>query len=95
MNGTSETTDSRLCDTPPLPERFQNPTCFQYPESKTVHPLYRTSNSQYGSMPPNTQAMPLVWNGRTGDFTKTFNGGVYRNNALNTAVSRNPVCDKL
>ncbi|KAL0230419.1 hypothetical protein PCE1_003979 [Barthelona sp. PCE] len=57
-----------------LPDRFKNPDAYQEPQQQAVHPLYRTSNSNYGSMKVSKVTMPLQYYGRAGNFTKQFTG---------------------
>ncbi|KAL0235044.1 hypothetical protein GEMRC1_001626 [Eukaryota sp. GEM-RC1] len=90
----SESPTPILDESQKLPERFQQPSCFQgYGEQKQPHPLYRTANSSYGSCKPTVHSMPLCWSGRKGDFTQTFNGCTFFNNSLNTSVKAHPVND--
>jgi hypothetical protein len=53
------------------------------------HPLYRTTNSVYGSKKVSELHRPLQYHGQNGAFTKEFVGGMYRNHSLNTNRTRN------
>ena len=56
-----------------VPERFSDASKFRH-KSKTQHPVYRTSNNDYGRKAPAQQDMPMQWNGLHGEFTESFNG---------------------
>ncbi len=54
-----------------------------------VHPLYKTSNSQYGAKESSELHQTNQYYGHNGSFTKEFVSGMYKYNGLNTNRTRN------
>ena len=54
------------------------------------NPVYTTSSHDYGRKAPSQQDMPIVWNGKHGDFTK---GGYppFKATRLSTAITKSKV----
>ena len=50
--------------TRPLPERFEDVQQFRHKPVKQ-HPMYRTSNNQYGVVKPSQEELPKSWHGVT------------------------------
>lgn len=90
--------DSKTSDyyrTYDIPKRFDNPDWFKgYSQSKPVHPIYRTSNSDYGSRPPSVHTMPTRFAAKSQEFSEQLGScGMYKNHSLNTAVDSSNVPD--
>ncbi|CAD5115373.1 DgyrCDS4352 [Dimorphilus gyrociliatus] len=61
-------------------------------ESKTVNPMYRTTNSSYGSNPPNVHTMPTTFRAKSQKFSKHLGQcGMYKNHSLNTSMDKSNV----
>ncbi|KAL0490398.1 hypothetical protein AKO1_003216 [Acrasis kona] len=56
-----------------------------------AHPLYQTSNSKYGAQTVESIHKPHKYYGQSGNFTKEFVGGMYRDHSLNCNKTRNIV----
>jgi hypothetical protein len=73
---------------------YMNPediTLDHLPGRRKKHPLYSTSNSDYGKTGLQAKK-PEKWAGRQGQFTNDFhNAGMYRNCGLNTTTTRHTV----
>ncbi|XP_064420165.1 piercer of microtubule wall 2 protein [Latimeria chalumnae] len=78
---------------PTLPERFNHPHCFQgYTRKKQPHPLYTTSNQEYGKNAPTVHEMPTTFKGRSQKFSDFYGKcGMYRDNGFNTCTERSDV----
>lgn len=69
-----------------IPERFNNPDCFQGYEHKPQHPMYRTTNKDYGGRPPTVHNMPNSFHAKSQKFSEGLGKcGMFRNHSLNTA----------
>ncbi|GAB1609103.1 UPF0691 protein C9orf116 homolog isoform X2 [Argonauta hians] len=73
-----------------LPKRFEDPKCLKgYGAERVTHPLYKTSSSEYGFLPPSVHSVPLCFYPRSFKFSKTMIlGGMYRNRSLNTEIDK-------
>jgi hypothetical protein len=86
--------DSLLVANIPLPDRFTVGASEHY---KVNHPakvqsaLYRTSNHSYGQHPPSESELPKAYFGNAHNFSKTFNGGMYKDAGLVTAMAKSKV----
>lgn len=57
--------------------------------SRKTHPLFRTTNSDYGSQPPCVHTMPHTYHPRHyKQWEQLASFGMYRNRGFNTAVDR-------
>ncbi|XP_054249224.1 piercer of microtubule wall 1 protein [Indicator indicator] len=75
-----------------LPGRFQQPSCFQGYGQPEPHPLYRTSNGEYGSRAPTVHEVPTSFHVTSHAFTDTLaQCGMYRDNGLNTCLEKSRV----
>ena len=52
------------------------------------HPVYVTSNNQYGVKTVGPGNLPIRWHGVKGEFTDGFGGAMYRDNGLDVGVAR-------
>ncbi|XP_002741195.1 piercer of microtubule wall 2 protein-like isoform X1 [Saccoglossus kowalevskii] len=60
--------------------------------TKSQHPMYRTTNSKYGSMPPSVHTMPTSFHARSQKFSEPLGKcGMYRNKGLNTGMDQSKV----
>ncbi|KAF6772228.1 hypothetical protein AHF37_08764 [Paragonimus kellicotti] len=72
-----------------LPAKFNEPDLFRGYNDKPINPMYRTTNSEYGRLPPNVHTMNVVYHTRKRDFTNRYLGcGNYRNHSLNTGMDQ-------
>lgn len=56
--------------------------------------FYRTTNGDYGHLPPVPETTPLVYHPKSLKFSRhMLMYGMHRDNSLNTAISRSRVCD--
>ncbi|CAH8557387.1 unnamed protein product [Dicrocoelium dendriticum] len=77
-----------------LPFRFNEPDQMKAYDRKPMNPMYRTTNSEYGRIPPNVHTMNVVYHKRKRDFTKRYmECGNYRNHSLNTALDKSKVLE--
>ncbi|PVD24279.1 hypothetical protein C0Q70_14750 [Pomacea canaliculata] len=75
-----------------LPTRFDNPEWFQGYGGKNQHPMYRTSNSNYGARAPSVHTMPTQFHAKSQKFSMHLGKcGMYRNCSLNTEVDKSKV----
>ena len=81
---------SEVYHTEKLPERFEFPHWFQgYGAQKQQNPVFKTSSSSYGSLPPTVHEMPIIYKGKNRRFTEHLGKcGMYRNNSLNTGMDK-------
>jgi len=90
-------TEGRTSDfyrTKNLPEKFDNPAIVKGYSEKKINPLYRTSNSDYGMNKPTVHTMPTTYLAKSAAFTGHLGKtGMYRNQSLNTAITRSKVYD--
>ncbi|XP_002741196.1 piercer of microtubule wall 1 protein-like isoform X2 [Saccoglossus kowalevskii] len=83
---------SDLYRTHDIPDRFDNPGWFEGYGTKSQHPMYRTTNSKYGSMPPSVHTMPTSFHARSQKFSEPLGKcGMYRNKGLNTGMDQSKV----
>ena len=52
------------------------------------HPVYVTSNNQYGVKTVGPGNLPIRWHGVKGEFTDGFGGAMYRDNGLDVGIAR-------
>ncbi|XP_031623237.1 UPF0691 protein C9orf116 homolog [Contarinia nasturtii] len=77
-----------------IPDRFERSSTLngygsQY---KTYHPVFQTTNSEYGWIPPNPHTVPHSYYPRSNEFSKLLaKSGMYRNYSLNTMIDRSRV----
>ncbi len=75
-----------------LPQRFDEPSWFKGYGSKPQHPMYRTSNNDYGSKIPTVHEMPTKFFPMDQEFSQLLGKtGMYRNCGLNTAMDQKRV----
>ncbi|XP_035216020.1 UPF0691 protein C9orf116 homolog [Stegodyphus dumicola] len=61
-------------------------------ESRMSHPLFRTTNSEYGSKPPCVHTMPHTFYPRNHKYWENLASvGMYRNRGFNTAVDKSTI----
>lgn len=61
-------------------------------QRKDKHPAFRTSNSDYGLLPPNAHTVPQTYFPRSNEFSTVLaKCGMYRNYSLNTGVDKSNV----
>ncbi|KAK1158198.1 hypothetical protein AOXY_G24462 [Acipenser oxyrinchus oxyrinchus] len=64
--------------------------CFPRPQN----PLYKTTSSNYGYMPPAFETAPCAYHPMSQTFSEHLrNCGMYRNQSLNTVVDKSRVHD--
>lgn len=52
-----------------------------------VHPMYRTTSSNYGARAPSVHTMPLTFHAKSQEFSNQLGKcGMYRNSSLNTGL---------
>lgn len=62
--------------------------------TKPQHLFYKTTNGNYGHLPPVPETTPLVYRPKSFKFSRhMLMYGMHRDNSLNTAISRSRVCD--
>ncbi|PAA72761.1 hypothetical protein BOX15_Mlig025973g1, partial [Macrostomum lignano] len=73
-----------------IPDRFDNPDWFKgYGNVKPVHPMYRTTASDYGKMSPTVHTMPTTFHPVSQTFSEKLGKcGMYRNHSMNTGKDR-------
>ncbi|XP_025106834.1 UPF0691 protein C9orf116-like isoform X1 [Pomacea canaliculata] len=65
---------------------------FQGYGGKNQHPMYRTSNSNYGARAPSVHTMPTQFHAKSQKFSMHLGKcGMYRNCSLNTEVDKSKV----
>ncbi|XP_038067888.1 UPF0691 protein C9orf116 homolog [Patiria miniata] len=75
-----------------IPDRFQNPDCFEGYGSQPQNPMYRTTNMTYGNRDPTVHTMPTTFRARSQKFSVHLGTcGMYRNQGLNTALDQSKV----
>eukprot|EP00767_Chilomastix_cuspidata_P002503 gnl/Chilomastix_cuspidata/2627.p2 GENE.gnl/Chilomastix_cuspidata/2627~~gnl/Chilomastix_cuspidata/2627.p2 ORF type:complete len:122 (+),score=25.63 gnl/Chilomastix_cuspidata/2627:148-513(+) len=79
--------------TKPVPHNFVDPTRLGPLNTSSASMMYRTTTSNYGSVPPTEFEMPLEWHGRSQNFTRAQNGIMFKNTALNTTLDRGRFVD--
>eukprot|EP01147_Barroeca_monosierra_P008228 gene8228-10154_t len=85
---------SELYCTKNLPERFDNPSnCQGYGKPKGCeNPMYMTSSSNYGLIPPNLHTAPVCYHGKQQKFSQHLGqAGMSRAMGLNTAMDHSKV----
>lgn len=83
--------DTLLTANIPLPDRFSPGSSTLYAENhpaKQQRALYRTSNHSYGQHPPSESELPKSYFGNAHEFTKTFNGGMYKNAGMYICICK-------
>jgi len=73
-----------------LPLRFADVTTRRHNPRKQ-HPIYATTNNDYGLRKVSQIDMPDSYAGSNGRFTKTFAGGASKISSLNTAITKSKV----
>ncbi|KAK2165307.1 hypothetical protein LSH36_52g06054 [Paralvinella palmiformis] len=77
-----------------IPNRFDHPDWFQGYKSKEQHPMYRTTNREYGAREPSVHTMPTVFHAKSQQFSGDLGKcGMYRNHSLNCASDKSFVPD--
>jgi len=85
-------TTSSYYRTDNIPDRFENPDCFEGYGSQPQNPMYRTTNMTYGSKSPTVHTMPTTFRARSQKFSVHLGTcGMYRNKGLNTAFDQSKV----
>eukprot|EP00049_Salpingoeca_infusionum_P022944 m.9651 g.9651 ORF g.9651 m.9651 type:complete len:89 (-) comp5478_c0_seq2:126-392(-) len=81
----------------PAPSRFQNPEVFKgYGTQKAVNPMYQTTASSYGALPPNLQTVPQQYHGRNQKFSSHMGqAGMSTRTGLSTAKDTSKVHSSL
>ena len=77
-----------------LPERFADAALWRW-RRKYEHPVYMTSNNDYGAKPPSQPMMPLSWHGVKGEFTKNYIKAEVRTGNFTTGLPSSRVHDTL
>ena len=73
-----------------LPARFTDAGAWTK-STPSQHPVYVTSNAQYGIKTVGPGNMPIRWHGVRGEFTDGFGGAMYRDDGLDVRVQRSKV----
>ena len=73
-----------------LPARFKDAGAWSK-STPSQHPVYVTSNNQYGIKTVGPGNLPIRWHGVKGEFTDGFGGAMYRDNGLDVRVQRSKV----
>lgn len=73
-----------------LPARFTDAGAWTK-STPSQHPVYVTSNNQYGIKTVGPANLPIRWHGVRGEFTDGFGGAMYRDNGLDVRVQRSKV----
>ncbi|XP_068714267.1 piercer of microtubule wall 1 protein-like isoform X2 [Montipora capricornis] len=83
---------SQFYRTTNIPERFNNPDCFEGYSTKKQNPMYLTSAMEYGRHRPTVHTMPTSFHAKCQKFTEHLGKcGMYRNQSLNTAMDKSIV----
>lgn len=77
-----------------MPERFTDATIWRW-RRKQQHPVYMTSNNEYGAKPPSQQMLPPSWHGVKGEFTKNYIRNEIRTGNFSTGLPTSRVHDAL
>lgn len=77
-----------------MPERFADASLWRW-RRKYEHPVYMTSNNEYGAKPPSQQMLPLSWHGAKGEFTKNYIKAEVRTGNFSTGMPTSRVHDAL
>ena len=70
-----------------LPPRFTDASAW-HKSTPAQHPVYVTSNNQYGVKTVGPGNLPIRWHGVKGEFTDGFGGAMYRDNGLDVGIAR-------
>jgi hypothetical protein len=70
-----------------LPPRFTDASAWAK-STPAQHPVYVTSNNQYGVKTVGPGNLPIRWHGVKGEFTDGFGGAMYRDNGLDVGIAR-------
>lgn len=73
-----------------LPARFKDAGAWSK-STPSQHPVYVTSNNQYGIKTVGPGNLPIRWHGVKGEFTDGFGGAMYRDDGLDVRVQRSKV----
>lgn len=73
-----------------VPERFSDAAKFRH-KAKEQHPVYRTSNNDYGRKAPGQMDMPMNWNGLNGEFTTSFHNMKYHFTGFNCSKTSSKI----
>ena len=77
-----------------IPDRFEHPDIFQGYPTKQPHPMYRTTNAQYGTKPPTVHTVPTAFHAKSQSFSNHLGTcGMYRNHSLNCSSDKSNVPD--
>jgi len=75
-----------------MPQRFDNPDWFKGYGAKQPHPMYRTTNAEYGSKAPTVHTMHTAYYTMSQEFTRDLGKcGMYRNSSLNCGTDKSIV----
>ncbi|XP_001634616.2 piercer of microtubule wall 1 protein isoform X2 [Nematostella vectensis] len=75
-----------------IPDRFNNPDCFDGYNTSQPNPMYMTSSQEYGNRRPTVHTMPTSFHAKCQKFTDHLGKcGMYRNHSLNTASDKSIV----
>ena len=77
-----------------MPERFTDASLWRW-RRKQQHPVYLTSNNDYGAKPPSQQMLPPSWHGVKGEFTKNYIKNEIRTGNFSTGLPSSRVHDAL
>lgn len=77
-----------------VPERFADASLWRW-RRKYEHPVYMTSNNEYGAKPPSQQMLPLSWHGAKGEFTRNYIKAEVRTGNFSTGLPTSRVHDAL
>ena len=73
-----------------LPERFANVACRKH-DPRIQHPVYQTTNNNYGLKPASQQQTTMKYYGIKGTFTNDFSSMMYKNTGFNTTRTTSKV----
>lgn len=73
-----------------LPERFANVALRKH-DPRVQHPVYQTTNNNYGLKPVSQQQTTLKYYGIRGTFTNDFSSMMYKNTGFNTTRTTSKV----
>ncbi|XP_075256891.1 piercer of microtubule wall 1 protein-like [Convolutriloba macropyga] len=75
-----------------LPKRFDEPHLFKGYGTKQQHPMYKTSNNEYGNRGPTVHDVSTRFFPKSMKFSEHLGEcGMYRNCGLNTSMDQKPV----